>query len=185
MPATALVTSEQYASLPDQFDQNGNRIKDELIGGEIVNMSHGTQLHDVVKMNIVEALIVYLRANQRTDLRVLAEIAYVVTPYDTFVPDVSVLSAHRLTPRKDKYVLGAPEIAIEVVSPSDTAAHLKAKVDAYLQNGSRTVWVVFPDSRSIVVYSGTTSNELKDSQKIEDPLMAGFSAAVSDFFEMT
>jgi len=45
MPATALVTSEQYLALPDQFDQNGNRIKDELIGGEIVQMLKGVWLN--------------------------------------------------------------------------------------------------------------------------------------------
>jgi hypothetical protein len=38
MPATAILTSEQYLALPEEFDQNGNRIKDELSGGEVVKM---------------------------------------------------------------------------------------------------------------------------------------------------
>jgi Uma2 family endonuclease len=184
MPATALVTSEQYASLPDEFDHNGNRIKDELIGGEIVKMSHGTQLHDLVKMNIAAALLLYLQASKRPDLKALVEIAYVVTPHDTFVPDVSVLPRTRLTPQKDKYILGAPELAIEVVSPTDTVLRLKAKVDTYLANGSHSVWVVFPDSRSVMVYTSTSVRELKADQAIEEPLLPGFSVPVSDFFEL-
>ena len=185
MPATALVTSEQYAALPDQFDHNGNRINDELIGGEIVQMSHGTQLHDLVKANIFQILVVFLQANKHLELKALAEIAYVVTAYDTFVPDASVLMTSRLTPRKDKYILGAPEIAIEVVSPSDTVIHLKAKVDAYLQNGSSTAWVAFPESRSVVVYSGDSAKELKGDHPIEDSLLPGFSVPVSAFFDLT
>ncbi len=48
-----------------------------------------------------------------------------------------------------------------------------------------TVWVVYPDSRSVMVYSGDTVRELKADQKIEDPLLPGFSAPVSSFFDLT
>ena len=49
---------------------------------------------------------------------------FIVTSDDTFVPDASVILKSRLNPRKNKYITGAPEIAIEVVSPTDTAIHL-------------------------------------------------------------
>ena len=52
MPATALLTSEQYLALPEEFDQNGNRIKGELIGGEVVKMPPPSQLHDWIKNRI-------------------------------------------------------------------------------------------------------------------------------------
>jgi Uma2 family endonuclease len=83
-----------------------------------------------------------------------------------------------------RIVDGAPELAIEVVSPSDTASHLKAKVDAYIANGSQSVWVVYPDARSLMVYTGGSVRELKADQNIEDPLLPGFSAPVSAFFEL-
>jgi Uma2 family endonuclease len=80
---------------------------------------------------------------------------------------------------------GASELAIEVVSPSDTAKHLKIKVDAYLTNGSKTVWVVYPGDRSVMAHTAGAARELKADQKIEDPLLPGFSHAVSGFFELT
>ncbi len=111
--------------------------------------------------------------------------AFIVTSHDTFVPDASVILRSRLNPRKHKYNTGAPELAVEVVSPTDKAIHLKSKVDTYLAGGSRTVWVVFPDARSVMVHTADSVRELKADQKIEDPLLPGFSSPVSAFFELT
>ena len=86
---------------------------------------------------------------------------------------------------KQRYTPGAPDLAIEVVSPSDTAAHLKSKVDIYLQGGAKTVWVVYPDARSVTIHSGDSVRELKGEQIIEDPMLPGFEAPVSRFFDLT
>ena len=185
MSVTAVLTSEQFSALPDQFDKNGNRIRQELISGELVDMPPSFELHNVVKGNLLEVLITFVLAHPELGLKVFSEMAFVVTSNDTFVPDASVIRKTRLSPRKQKYTPGSPELAIEVVSPSDTAIHLKSKVDLYLQGGSNTVWVVFPDSRSVVIYSGDTQRELKGDQMIDDSLLAGFSAAVSRFFDLT
>jgi Uma2 family endonuclease len=56
MPATAILTSKQYLSLPEAFDQNGNRIKDELIGGEVVKMPPASHRHDRIKNRIKRLL---------------------------------------------------------------------------------------------------------------------------------
>lgn len=124
-------------------------------------------------------------ANPQLGLKVLSEMAYIVTERDTFVPGASVILRKRLSPRKQKYTAGAPELAIEVVSPTDKAVQLKAKVEKYLQGGSRTVWVVFPDSESVTVYSGDSLRELKRGQTIEDPLLPGFSIPASQFFNLS
>jgi len=184
MPATALLTSEQYLALPDQYDKNGNRIKDELIAGEIVRMPPASRIHDRIKNRINRILARYLDAHPEVRLDTLVEIGAEVTNQDVFVPDVSVMSIQRLS--SDKRVFqGTPELAIEVVSPSDTAKHVKRKVDVYLANGSQSVWVVYPDSQSVVIHTASSIRELKAAQVIEDPLLPGFSTAVSAFFELT
>ena len=184
MPATALLTSEQYLALPDEFDKNGNRIKDELIAGEIVRMPPASRIHDRIKNRINRILGRYLDAHPKIRLDTLVEIGAEVSTQDVFVPDVSVMSIQRLS-GEERVFQGAPELAIEVVSPNDTAKHLKRKVDAYLANGSKTVWVVFPDSKSVTVYSGAAAHDLKAGQILEDPLLPGFSTHVSAFFELT
>ena len=184
MPATALVTSEQYLALPDQFDQNGNRIKDELIGGEIVKMPPASPLHDVIKNEVSSIIGEFLKTNTHLGLKSLVEIGFHLSKYDTCIPDVSVVKRDRID-LTARILDGAPDLAIEVVSPSDTASHLKIKVDAYLANGSESVWVVFPEFRSIVVHRVGSMRELKGNQKMEDPLLPGFSVPVSAFFELS
>jgi Uma2 family endonuclease len=185
MPVTALLTSDQFSALPDEFDQNGNRIRQELISGELVEMPPSFELHNVVKSNVAEALIACLLSKPQLGIGAFIEMAFVISPHDTFVPDVSVVRKSRLSPRKQKYTPGAPEIAVEIVLPSDTASHLKAKVHAYFQSGCQTVWVIFPDSRSVMIHSADSLRELKNDQLIEDPLLPGFSAPVSRFFNLT
>ena len=182
MPATAILTSEQYLSLPEAFDQNGNRIKDELIGGEVVKMPPASHRHDRIKNRIKRLLDRHLDRNPQLAMESLVEMGAEVSRYDVFIPDVSLVKLDRC-PEEERVFRGAPDLAIEVVSPSDTPTRLKAKVDTYLLGGSETVWVVFPDSRSVMVYSGDSVHELKGDQSIEHPLLPGFSTKVSEFFE--
>jgi Uma2 family endonuclease len=180
MPATALLTSEQYLALPDEFDKSGNHIKDELIAGEIVRMSPPWLVHDLIK-NRINKILVHL---EKMGVRALIGMGAQVAEYDTFVPDVCVVSRNRLS-TDDRIFGGAPEIAIEVVSPEDQEVHLKHKIAAYLANGATTVWVVYPDDRSVMVHTAGSMRELKADQIIEDPLLPGFSTPVSAFFELT
>jgi len=185
MAATTLLTSDQFLAMPEELDQNGNALHRELINGEVVSMPHAAQRHDIIRSNIFEKLIVYLRGNQSLGLKAFPDSQFIVSRSDIFIPDLSVLAISRLNPSEQKYVSGAPELAIEVVSPSDSAAHLKIKTEAYLANGSRSVWIVFPEVRSVMVYTHDAVREFKGSQSVDDPLLPGFSTPVSAFFELT
>jgi len=46
----------------------------------------------------------------------------------------------------------APDLAVEVVSPNDTASEVQSKVQMWLKSGVRLMWVVYPDTHSVVVY---------------------------------
>jgi Uma2 family endonuclease len=184
MATTTLLTSEQYLALPDQFDESGNRIKDELIGGEIVKVPPASRVHDLIKNKINEVLIFYFHSRQDLKFKSLVEIGTGISKLDVFIPDVSVIARDRLG-GKSRLFQGSPDLAIEIVSPFDTAKHLKRKVDVYLQGGSKSVWVVYPDAKSVSVYSGDSMREFKGDQTIEDSLLPGFSASVASFFELS
>jgi Uma2 family endonuclease len=184
MAATTLLTSDQFLALPEEFDQHGNRIKDELIGGEVVKMAFPSLPHDLAKNRINRILTRYLDAHSELPLLSLVEIGVLVSGCDAFAPDVCVVSQDRLS-GVGRIFQGAPELAIEVVSPTDTAKHLKRKVDAYLEGGSKSVWVVFPEARSVMVHTRESVRELKANQTITDPLLPGFSSPVAAFFELT
>jgi Uma2 family endonuclease len=184
MAATTLLTSDQFLAMPEEFDQHGNRIKDELIGGEVVKMPPASLLHDLIKNRIHELLMDYLRANLQLGLKSLIEIGAVVSDADAFIPDVSVVK-RSLLPGKTRVFQGSPELAVEVVSPSDTAKHLKRKVKSYLHGGAKSVWIVFPEDHSVMIHTAGSVLELKADQLVTDPLLPGFSTPAASFFELT
>jgi len=183
MAATTLLTSNQFLAMPEEFDQHGNRIKDELIGGEVVKMPPPSYVHDRIKNRINRLLVRFLDANPSIPLDSLVEMGTQVGELDTFIPDVAVVK--RDNPSEARIFRGSPEIAIEVVSPSDTAKHLKRKVAAYLQGGAKSVWIVFPEDGSVMIHTADSVRELKADQLIEDSTLPGFSAPVATFFELT
>lgn len=185
MAATTLLTSEQFLALPEEFDPQGNRIKDELIGGEVVKMPLRSLTHDLIKNKINALLITYLLANPGLGLRSLVEMGVQVSDHDTFIPDVSVVRSERLAPVERRTFPGAPDLAIEVVSPSDTLEHMKHKIDAYLAHGAQSVWVAFPESRSVMVHTADSVREVKADQTLEESFLPGFSVPVAQFFELT
>ena len=78
---------------------------------------------------------------------------------------------------------GAPDLAIEVVS-SETAARLEEKIELYLAHGSKSVWVVFPETRIVRVFDvDGQSKKFEPGQRLEDPAWPGFQAPVSAIFE--
>src|ERR1700686_3615264 len=170
MATTTILTCEQYLAMPDQFDHSGNRIKDELIGGEIVKVPPASRVHDLIKNQINQLLIFYLHDRPGLNFKSLVEIGTRISRLGVFVPDVSVIARDRLG-GEGRISQGSPDLAIEIVSPFDTATHLKRKVDAYLQGGSKSVWVVYPDAKSVAIYSGDFMREFKGDQNIEDSLL--------------
>lgn len=69
-------------------------------------------------------------------------------------PDVSFLTQQRvLEADPDGYFLGAPDLAVEIISPSESARHIERKIALLLAKGSAAVWVIYPDSRAIHVHT--------------------------------
>ena len=77
---------------------------------------------------------------------------------------------------------GAPDIAIEVISPSERASESHDKVLAYLRNGTTEVWQVYPKSRTVQIHRGEASRSLEWSQPIETHLLPGFALHLASLF---
>lgn len=106
---------------------------------------------------------------------------------DTWIqPDVSFLSMERVrnTASAD-YFTGAPDLAVEVVSPSESASDLNRKVDLLLKGGSLAVWVIYPEQREVRVFLPGGNAFLKrtgDSLSMPE-LLPGWEFPVSVLFE--
>jgi Uma2 family endonuclease len=105
------------------------------------------------------------------------------------LPDVGFYSA-ALFPRivdRDKPIPFAPELAVEVASPSQTEEDLAAKARLYLGGGTLLVWIVWPHAQRIEVWGAGTTNmpalrlDIHDTLSGED-LVPGFTHPVADIF---
>ncbi len=106
---------------------------------------------------------------------------------DTIVsPDASFISKERAGERGAKgYYPVAPDLAVEVISPTDRAADIRRKIDLYLYHGTRLVWVVYPNTRTIEAHTSDGSRNLTAGDMLEGGgILVGFSVAVRDVFSL-
>ena len=103
-------------------------------------------------------------------------------------PDVAFVSRERFERSGDtvKAFAGAPDLAVEVLSPSNTPAAMHAKVADYLAAGTRCVWVVDPESQTVTVYASLLWPHTfgQDEMLDGDDVVPGFRVRVGDLFEL-
>jgi Uma2 family endonuclease len=173
---TTLVTVQEFLALPEP---DGQRM--ELIGGEVASMGLAGYPHEVTKRNLFIILAFWL--HQRPIGAAFCETGFQLDEQNCVIPDVCVVPLNRIVPGSAGLFQGAPELAIEVVS-SETAARLEEKIELYLARGSKSVWVVFPETRVVRVFDiQGGSKKFEQDQTLEDPALPGFSALVSAVFE--
>jgi Uma2 family endonuclease len=160
----------------------------ELIEGELIEMPPPGLEHAQVENQAAFLLTSY---NKKVKLgRVLTgEAGFYTHGHDHQVrgADVAFISYNRWP--ADQPVSGygrvAPELVIEVVSPSDRADKIEEKVQEWLDFGVLLVWVIYPQTQRIHVFrQNYQSVILRTEDTITgDPVLSGFSAVVREFFE--
>ncbi len=159
----------------------------ELVDGEVVEMAPVNRVHGRTAANIATAFNNYSRRRGAGWAEV--EVGYRVRsgPDTVRGPDVSFILATRgyEDGQDTGFVPGAPDIAIEVVSPSNTAAEVERKVREYLTAGAQRVWAVYPSSRSVAVHraDGTTSTYSGSDVITDEELLPGFFLPLAEIFE--
>jgi Uma2 family endonuclease len=158
----------------------------ELVRGELIMMSPAGEEHGAVIMNISIRLGAHVqeRALGRT---YSADTGFTIArdPDTVRAPDVSFVRAERLGERPGKkFFQGPPDLAVEVVSPSDRAGEVLAKVVDWLEAGCRAVWVADPETRTVTVYRSRTQIvvlTLSDELRGED-VVPGLTIPVAQVF---
>ena len=169
---------EEFSRLP------ADGARHEMNAGELITLPPPKSLHSLTSLAVLEALQPYLR--QYPLGRAIPEAGYILfrEPLTIRQPDVSVLSKARIdaTP-EDSYFEGAPELAIEIVSPSDAAEDLQLKVHQYLDAGAKQVWVLYPKTKNVHVFEATRISVLSGDEILSGgALLPGFAVTVSELF---
>jgi Uma2 family endonuclease len=176
----APLTAEDLYELPD----DGYRY--ELVRGELRVSEPPGWGHGEISVIIAATLLAYVRP--RGLGAVTGEAGYVLArgPDTVRGPDVTfVAAARRPAPEVEhRYYEGAPDLAVEVLSPDDRASEVAEKVDEYFAAGTRLVWVVNPKTRSVTVHTpdGIARN-LRESDTIDGgDVIPGFACSVAELF---
>ena len=162
--------------------------KAELVRGELRVTPPAGGPHGVAGSNLVIPLAIHVR--QRGLGRVFGDgVGYelIRLPRTVRVPDASFVRADRLPPEGVGPGLFrfAPDLAIEVLSPSETASELDEKVEDYLAAGTPLMWVVDPARRTVrVVAADASVRWLHEGDTLDGGgVIPDFACAVSDVFE--
>jgi Uma2 family endonuclease len=131
----------------------------ELVRGELRKMAPAGHLHGRVAINVTTPLDRHVRAHH-LGVVYAAETGFTLASNPDMVraPDVAFIRRERVEEVGDVegYWPGAPDLAVEVISPSDTYADVQEKVFDWLEAGTRMVILVMPRKRAVTVYRSLT-----------------------------
>jgi len=175
------MTAEELWRLPD------DGMRHELIHGELTTMSPGSSEHGRVAMRIGARLDWFVERHQLGRVYA-AETGFLLARDPDLVraPDAAFVRQERLTAAGEgmPYFPGAPDLAVEVVSPNDRPAAVEAKVSTWLAYGTRLVIVVYPRSRTARVHRpGEPPRDLGDADSIDGAdVVPGWSLPLPELF---
>jgi Uma2 family endonuclease len=177
------MTAEELLSLPD----DGSRY--ELIEGELRQMSPAGHNQGRIAMRLAVPLGHHVEENGLGEVYA-AETGFTLktNPDTVRAPDVAFIRQERVDEVGDtkSYWPGAPDLAVEVVSPNDKVSEIEEKVKEWLEAGTSLVWVVSPQLKTVTVYRSLTDIVILTEKDMLDggEIVPGFLYPVAKLFAL-
>ena len=177
----ALMTAEELFDLPD------DDYKYELVEGELIRMAPTGGEHGVLTVRIGRILDEYVEAH---DLGICsgAETGFILrrAPDIVRAPDAAFIAKARIpeTGIPKTYWPFAPDLAVEVTSPSDRFSAVQTKIAEYFSAGTRLAWVIEPATRTVYTYRSAHDVQAlgEDDELSGEDVLPGFRYAVGRLF---
>jgi Uma2 family endonuclease len=182
----AMTTQAKTTTADDLLNLPDDGFRYELVEGELRKMPPPGRRHGRIIVNLSTPLDQYVRAQGLGE--VYAEVGYLLAehPDTVLAPDLSFLRRERLegADLDRPYWVGAPDLAVEVVSPGDRYSEVNEKVARWLAAGTRLVWVIDPRRQQIAVHqapTGVTNLTVADTLDGGD-VLPGWALSVREVF---
>ncbi len=164
----------------------------EVIDGDLIEMTAAGLLHQFIARNVFRKLDPFVASNVlgevfQDGLTFYLDVEQLIIK-GSQVPDVSFIRKGRIPVDWDieRPFPGAPDLAVEVVSPGDDAELLNVRVERYLQFGTEQVWVFHPRQKQIHVFSRNDPDTMKiyrvGQTLIAESLFPGLVLKIADLF---
>ncbi|HEY7031398.1 MAG TPA: Uma2 family endonuclease [Thermomicrobiales bacterium] len=181
MTVKTLMTADELLRMPH------DDMRYELIEGELIQMSPAMPEHGWHGAELVLSIGGYAKP-RRLGVVFDSRVGYKFgsNPDTVLEPDVSFFRTERLPPRKDwkTFFTVPPDIAVEILSPSERRAHVNKKIGIYLGAGVRLLWLVDPRKRVVTVYApGRDPIVLREFDMLDgEDVLPGFRLPLGDLF---
>ena len=179
-------------TIKDIEDMEARDISREIVNGQWVDAGEEKmtgELHGAIATSLIIGLGSHVKTHKLGRVYP-ADTTYILEEDKDGVqrmrlPDVSFVAAdHVKTRDRGTYYQLAPDLAIEIISPSERAVAMRAKLKDYLRTGVRQVWQVYPETQEVVVYlaDGTVRTYGIGQTIPGDEIVPGFTLPVADVF---
>jgi Uma2 family endonuclease len=177
---TRLVTADELERMPD------DDYRYELVRGRLIRMSPVAPRHGNATVILASLLWQHVSANSLG--QVWTEVGFRLgsDPDTVRAPDVAFVRSARLPAKHARgFYRGAPDLAIEVLSPDDTPADVRAKVADYAGAGTPVVVIIDPEARRAIVHRAAAAPiTLTSDGTIDlDDVVTGFTLHLRDVLE--
>lgn len=178
---------EKSISVEEFYEKTLEGFRGELVRGDLRETMPTSILHGIIAGRIAILLGMYILQNK------LGEVLTAETGFRIFVgektvrvPDVAFLSNEKLAEVEDfnKFYNGTPDLAVEVISPSETYDDVQGKLEDYLMAGVKTVWIVRPKQKTVTVYHTLTDFKVfgEDEEIFGEEILPDFKCNLKDIF---
>lgn len=176
---TRKLTYEDYAKTPDDE-------RYELLDGELVFMPSPKEIHQRILGRLFVALHVWAIEGMLGQVYV-APFDVVLSDTNTLQPDILFISNERSHIITEANVQGAPDLATEIISPSDPNRDRVRKREIYERHAVNEYWLVDPDARNVTVLTlrdgaYLTAGIYGESDTLTSPTLPGFTLNLADLF---
>jgi Uma2 family endonuclease len=176
-----LLTVEDYRATPEGPPWF------QLVDGEFIMAPSPTLFHQRITGSLYRMLTRYLDKHPRGEL-FLAPLDVYLTPHDVFQPDLVYVVKERAHILAPDGIHGAPELVIEILSPSTADLDKTRKRKIYARVGVRELWLIDPTEREIQIYepakgAGKPARTVARDGVLETPLFPGLKISLVDVFK--
>ena len=174
---THLMTAEEL------FDLDDDSHRHELIKGELLTMPPPGFPHGTVTMTLSTLLHNYVKANKLGILAAEMGFKLESDPDTVLAPDISFIARESVGVSSEGYRLRSPDLAVEVLSPSDRKTQVERKTALWLELGAKAVWNVDLRKHTVeVIRADGVRKIFHETDELVDDTVPGFRVKVSEIF---
>ncbi|MBI1956514.1 MAG: Uma2 family endonuclease [Acidobacteria bacterium] len=180
-PTTTKMTYDEYCLLPEDRNQY------ELFDGELVMTPSPSREHQKIVLRLARFLADHVERESLGEVYI-APLDTIFDQYTALQPDILFVSKERLAAVGRERIEGAPDLVVEVLSPSTFYKDLRRKMAVYSRFDVQEYWIADPETKAIELYCrGKEGLELhhrfSSQETFQSQLLPGFQIEVSSLFQ--